>query len=100
MAGRLVQEFVRMRSATPADREAVLTDAQYASLLMRLDTSRSKTMHALEVQQTFAETTKELFRAFLMVLPAERATVTARIREFYAAGVDKVVYRKALEGSR
>jgi ribosomal protein S18 acetylase RimI-like enzyme len=24
----------------------------------------------------------------------------ARIREFYAAGVDKVVYRKALEGSR
>lgn len=62
--------------------EAPLTDAQYAALLMRNDTARSKLLQILEVHETFSETIKDMLRALLVVTPTERDELVKRIAEF------------------
>lgn len=62
--------------------EPVLTDGQYAGLLMRNDTLRGKMLQTLEVHETYNETAKDLLRAVLVATPAERPELVVRVHEF------------------
>jgi hypothetical protein len=60
-----------------------MSDAQFATHLMRCDTIRAKLAEKLEILTTYVETTKDLFRAFLLVPPSERRQVAKEIFEFH-----------------
>jgi hypothetical protein len=76
--GGTSQQWTVFQHASPP------SSAQYAAQLMRIDTERSKVLAKLEIQRTYVETMKDLFRTAILVPPSERIETVKRIVEFAA----------------